>query len=200
MKVSITASLGLFAVTVLAHGDHGPEVPADADWATRHMAEEHHIASFDAGTFFALHDYDSSGKWSPDDVRKTYGLMDESAASIPQSKKDEVVKIVFQLFDKDDSGDISKEEYLESTNNGVKLPDFGTGPGHHGDDEYEYEIHHFEKYHGGDDVKEEDLIHPEDIEHFAKHDRLDAEQDRLEAQEKLTIVEANIPNKFRRNN
>lgn len=22
-----------------------------------------------------------------------------------------------------------------------------TGPGHHGDDEYEYEIHHFEKFH-----------------------------------------------------
>ena len=22
------------------------------------------------------------------------------------------------------------------------------GPGHHGDDEYEYEIHHFEKFHG----------------------------------------------------
>lgn len=21
------------------------------------------------------------------------------------------------------------------------------GPGHHGDDEYEYEIHHFEKFH-----------------------------------------------------
>lgn len=39
MKVSITASLGLFAATVLAHGEHGsPEVPADADWATRHMA------------------------------------------------------------------------------------------------------------------------------------------------------------------
>lgn len=106
---------------------------------TATVTEEHHIATFDASTFFTLHDYDSTGKWSPDDVRKTYGLLDESAATIPQSKKDEVVKIVFQLFDKDDSGDISKEEYVEATNNGVKLPDFGTGPGHHGDDEYEYE-------------------------------------------------------------
>lgn len=25
--------------------------------------------------------------------------------------------------------------------------DCQTGPGHHGDDEYEYEIHHFEKFH-----------------------------------------------------
>lgn len=30
---------------------------------------------------------------------------------------------------------------------GKRMRDFGLGPGHHGDDEYEYEIHHFEKYH-----------------------------------------------------
>lgn len=199
LKISITASIGLFAAAVAAHGEHGvPEVPADADWATRHMAEEHHITSFDSGTFFTLHDYDSTGKWSAEDVRKTYGLLDESAATIPQTKKDDVVRIVFQMYDKDGDGFITKDEYLEGINSGLKLPDFGTGPGHHGDDEYEYEIHHFEKYHGGDDVKEEDLIHPEDIAHFAKHDRLDEEQERLEAQEKLSIVEANIPAKFRR--
>lgn len=182
--------------------------------------EEHHITSFDSGTFFTLHDYDSTGKWSAEDVRKTYGLLDESAATIPQAKKDDVVRIVFQMYDKDGDGFITKDEYLEGINSGLKLPDFGTGPGHHGDDEYEYEyvspylgrglilhlgrrpgrsssanafrgvagieaymqaqprsirvhveadanvscrIHHFEKYHGGDDVKEEDLIHPEDV-------------------------------------
>ena len=38
------------------------------------------------------------------------------------------------------------------------------GPGHHGDDEYEYEIHHFEKFHN-EDTTEEELTHPEDIEH-----------------------------------
>jgi hypothetical protein len=70
------------------------------------------------------------------------------------------------------------------------------GPGHHGDDEYEYEIHHFEKFHG-DDATVEDLIHPEDIAHFAKHDRLDDEADRVAALDSMTIVEANIPNKFR---
>ena len=30
---------------------------------------------------------------------------------------------------------------------GRRMRDFGTGVGHHGDDEYEYEIHHFEKFH-----------------------------------------------------
>lgn len=38
------------------------------------------------------------------------------------------------------------------------------GPGHHGDAEYEYEIHHFEKYHN-EDSPDSELNHPEDIEH-----------------------------------
>lgn len=38
------------------------------------------------------------------------------------------------------------------------------GPGHHGDAEYEYEIHHYEKYHN-EDSTEAELNHPEDIEH-----------------------------------
>ena len=80
---------------------------------------------------------------------------------------------------------------------GRRLPDFGLGPGHHGDDEYEYEIHHFEKY-PGEDTKEEDLNHPEDIEHFRKHDRMEDEEERLRGMEKLTIVEGNIPLKFRK--
>lgn len=32
---------------------------------------------------------------------------------------------------------------------------------------YEYELHHFEKYHD-ENTKEEDLNHPEDIAHFKK--------------------------------
>ena len=91
-----------------------------------------------------------------------------------------------------------------------------TGPGHHGDDEYEYEIHHFEKFHDeskhcpqhnyegrdhaneGLDTKEEDLIHPEDIEHFRKHDEMDAAAERQAQLDQMKIVEANIPLKFRR--
>lgn len=61
----------------------------------------------------------------------------------------------------------------------------------------EYEIHHFEKYHG-EDATEEELIHPEDIEHFRKHDMLEDEQERQEALDRMPIVEANIPPKFRR--
>jgi hypothetical protein len=159
--------------------------------------EEHHITSFDAGVFFTLHDYDSSGNWSPDDVRRTYGLMDESTNNVPEEKKADVVRTIMDMYDADKSGTISFAEFTTANAKGVTLPDFGLGPGHHGDDEYEYEIHHFEKYHD-ENTKEEDLIHPEDIAHFAKHDREEDEREELERRQKAGIVEANIPAKFRR--
>ncbi|KAH0343231.1 putative secretory pathway protein, partial [Aureobasidium melanogenum] len=189
----------LSALEVSAHGGGHEQAPiaADADWATRHMAEEHHISSFDAGSFFNLHDYDSSGTWTPDDIRKTYGLKDESTKDLPDEKKEEVVRKILDLFDKDRSGSVSYAEFLIADAHGIKLPDFGYGPGHHGDDEYEYEIHHFEKFHG-DDTTEEDLTHPEDIAHFRKHDMMEQEAERQAKLDRMEIVEANIPQKFRR--
>ena len=55
-----------------------------------------------------------------------------------------------------------------------------------------------QRFHGGDDVKLEDLVHPEDIEHFKKHEEMEREQERLEKLDKQSIVEDNIPLKFRR--
>ncbi|KAK4494403.1 hypothetical protein PRZ48_014701 [Zasmidium cellare] len=186
---------------VQAHGEHAheqqPIVPDDADWATRHMAEEHHISSFDAGSFFNLHDYDSSNEWTRDDLLKTYGLLDQSTSHVSQADKDAAVQKVITLFDRDLSGTISFAEYTIGVAQGLTLPDLGYGPGHHGDDEYEYEIHHFEKYHD-ENTREEDLIHPEDIEHFRKHEEMEEAQERQERLDRMQIVEANIPQKFRR--
>jgi hypothetical protein len=42
------------------------------------------------------------------------------------------------------------------------------------------------------------LIHPEDIEHFKKHDELEDEAERQAQLDKMAIVEQNIPDKFRR--
>ncbi|MCJ1391358.1 hypothetical protein MMC18_004221 [Xylographa bjoerkii] len=159
--------------------------------------KEHHIANFDPGAFFSLHDYDSSGGWTPDEVRRTYGLDDESARDVSAEKREEVTREVYRLFDMDKNGIIEREEWMALCESGVRLPDFGLGPGHHGDDEYEYEIHHFEKFHN-ENTKEEDLIHPEDIAHFAKHDREEAEAERQEVLNRQAINEANIPQKFRR--
>ncbi|KAF1956035.1 hypothetical protein CC80DRAFT_474086 [Byssothecium circinans] len=190
------------ALNAAAHGggEHQQIVVApDADWMTRHMAEEHHISAFDAGVFFTLHDYDSTGYWSPSDIQRTYGLHDPSSSHISPLKKEGVVKTVLSMFDIDNDGFISAEEFHRKDAEGVKLPDFGMGPGHHGDDEYEYEIHHWEKYHGGDDVKEEDLNHPEDIEHFRKHEEMERREAEWEGEERRGIVERNIPAKFRVN-
>jgi len=181
-----------------AQGHQQPVVAADADWATRHMAEEHHIASFDAGSFFNLHDYDSTNEWTPEDLLKTYGLYHESTDHIAKPEKERAIQKIIELYDRDASGTISFAEYTVGEAQGIKLPDLGWGPGHHGDDEYEYEIHHFEKYHD-ENTREEDLIHPEDIEHFRKHDEMEAQQEWQEQQDRMPIVEANIPYKFRRN-
>ncbi|KAF2721542.1 secretory pathway protein-like protein Ssp120 [Polychaeton citri CBS 116435] len=188
----------------LAHGDHGrnnaqqPIVDQTADWATRHMAEEHHMSSFDAGSFFKLHDYDDSGFWTPEDILKTYGLKDQSTKHISNADKQAAAKKIIDLYDHDKDGRVSFAEYIISDGQGIKLPDFGYGPGHHGDDEYEYEIHHFEKYHSGPDVKEEDLVHPEDIEHFKMHEAMEDAQEAQEKMDRMSIVEYNIPKKFRR--
>lgn len=101
------------------------------------------------------------------------------------------------LFDPLKTGSVSRSDWMRLVTAGRRLPDLGFGPGHHGDMEYEYEIHHFEKYHG-EDTKEEDLTHPEDIEHFRKHDEVEMAEQRLEQLEKMQVVEANIPQKFLR--
>ncbi len=49
------------------------------------------------------------------------------------------------------------------------------------------------------DTKEEDLNHPEDIEHFKKHEEDAMARERQEKLDAMPIVEQNIPAKFRRN-
>lgn len=107
--------------------------------------EEHHISNFDAASFFTLHDYDADGRWEPEEILRTYGLMDESNKHVTDDRKSEIIREVLELADQDQDGVISREEFEYLIRFGKTLPDLGTGPGHHGDDEYEYEIHHWEK-------------------------------------------------------
>lgn len=152
---------------------------------------------FDAASFFALHDFDNDGAWTYDEVRKMYGLDDESNREMGEDQKVLNVREVFGLFDPGKTGVITRDDWMRLVSEGRRLHDFGTGPGHHGDMEYEYEIHHFEKYHG-DDATEEELTHPEDIEHFRRHDEEELAAAKLEQLENMQIVEANIPQKFLR--
>ncbi|RDL37249.1 uncharacterized protein BP5553_04682 [Venustampulla echinocandica] len=198
------ASIALVGFASAHGGAHQKplEVDPEADWATRHMAEEHHISNFDPGAFFSLHDYDDNGFWDVREILKTYGMEDETAKDVPEEKKTEIANEVLRLIDTNGNNVVERDEWMYFTSNdGGKekgtLPDFGTGPGHHWDIEMEYEIHHWEKYHD-ENTKEEDLIHPEDIAHFKKHDELEDEAERQAELDKMPIVEHNIPPKFLR--
>jgi len=122
---------------------------------------------------------------------------DASLKDISEQQKTDAIQRVLSLFDPEGNGRITRPQFVKYSMDGNKLPDFGFGPGHHGDIEYEYEIHHFEKFHGPD-TTEEDLVHPEDIEHFKLHDQLEDEQERIAIEQSQSIVEANIPLKFRK--
>ena len=118
--------LSLLSTLTLQHGHQVPIADA-ADWAPRHMAEAHHIANMDPSAFFTLHDYDKSETWTPNEVRRTYGLDDESAKEIDEGKKEDVVRVVMDLFDKDKDGVVSRQEFVEAWmgGEGKRLPDFG---------------------------------------------------------------------------
>jgi hypothetical protein len=107
---------------------------------------------------------------------------------VTEESRQKAMDQVFAIYDPARNGIIEMEAFVNFYNEGKKLPDFNWGPGHHGDMEYEYEIH--------EDDTEEDLTHPEDIEHFKKHREAEALQLKLEKLEQMSIVEANIPAKF----
>jgi hypothetical protein len=155
------------------------------------------MADFDSTSFFTLHDFDADGRWEASEMLRTYGLDHESNSHVPESKRKEYALQLLKLLDKSNDGFVTRDEFVSFISGGGTLPDLGTGPGHHGDDEYEYEIHHWEMYHD-ENTKLEDLTHPEDIEHFKKHEEMEEAEERLEKLNKMSIVESNIPSKFRR--
>jgi Ca2+-binding EF-hand superfamily protein len=74
------------------------------------MAEEHHIDNFDPASFFSMHDFNSDGIWTPDEVRRLYGLEDESTKNTAKEVKDNAVDQVFAIFDLERTGQITRNE------------------------------------------------------------------------------------------
>lgn len=72
--------------------------------------------------------------------------MDESNKHVTDERKTQIANQILALLDRNNDGRVSRDEFVQVVETeGKTLPDMGTGPGHHGDDEYEYEIHHWEK-------------------------------------------------------
>ncbi|QRG40676.1 hypothetical protein FDK38_005164 [Candidozyma auris] len=182
MLLSLFVALGV----ALAHGSHGgsqnvPIRPAGVSWQEWHMKEEHQMDSFDAVSFFKMHDLENKGYWTLEDVLYVYGLtreevvgdgsgMGEHAAEekVSQEAKSQVGSIVMNLLDSNGDGTITLEEWKRFIDRKEELPDFGYGPGHHMDFESEYENHHWNKYHKDQDP-DVHVKHKEDIEHELLH-------------------------------
>ena len=148
---SVLTLLCLVALAAARRGGVVAQSIPENDWALRHLAgeasrlldrirritdplrlgpaEEHHVDNYNAGAFFFLHDFDSSGGWSPDEVRRMYGLADESNAAVPEAKKQEVVDQVFAIYDENKNGVIEKDEFVRKDAAGIRLPDFGVSRG-----------------------------------------------------------------------
>ena len=122
----LTLSLTLLSPPfTTAHGTHTDQAPLTDPWATRHMASEHHISNFDAASFFLLHDFNSDGVWDPSEIKRTYGLEDETAKDVGAEKREEVVRRVLEVWDADGDGFVDRDEWTAGVGKGLELEDFG---------------------------------------------------------------------------
>lgn len=84
----VAATVCFFAGFAAAHGSHESSGERSSSWAEYHMLEEHHLSNFDAPSFFTLHDFNGDGIWDGSEVRRFYGLDDESLKDTPAATKD----------------------------------------------------------------------------------------------------------------
>ncbi|KZT72966.1 hypothetical protein DAEQUDRAFT_704772 [Daedalea quercina L-15889] len=192
----------VFARLAAAHGDHGHDGPAEGEtiqqYAERHMAKEHHIDMFDPASFFLLHDLNRDGIWDREEIEAIYGVhhvysQKKSKDEIEhQQKADHIVNTVLEKIDKNKDGKISLEEFLEVGVDG--LPNFDSlgAEGHHYDMESEFFLHHEEEFHSTPETQtDESYTHPEDIEHFAQHEKIEREEAAREARfQGISVEEA----------
>ncbi len=99
-------------------------LPLSSPWSNS-FTEEHHISNLDPGAFFSLHDYDNSLTWTPAEIRRTYGLEDETSKDVPEEKRNQVVRTVLDVFDQNGDGVVSRDEWIVGWGRGGRLPDFG---------------------------------------------------------------------------
>ncbi|SAM86122.1 related to SSP120-secretory protein [Ustilago bromivora] len=155
----------------------------------RHMRTEHHINAFNLGSAFALHDLDRNGVLDRSEIEAIYGVHhSESKKHSPthevhDEKADKIVGAVLRAMDRNGDDLITKKEFIDAGPNGLPIfPEYNIGSlGHHYDEESEFFVHHEELYHNSPETQtDESYNHKEDLEHFAKHDKIEEEEERRE--------------------
>ncbi|KAI6154001.1 hypothetical protein BKA82DRAFT_4096362 [Pisolithus tinctorius] len=187
----------LLAVLVTGHGVHEEDPNlADADYAIRHMATEHHIDSFDLESFFQLHDLDQNGVWDREEIEAIYGVhhvysQKKSKDEIEHKEKaDYIVETVLKALDKNGDGKVTPEEFAAAGLKGLPAFDNMGAEGHHYDVESEFFLHHEEQYHSTPETQtEESYNHPEDREHFSHHEAIERQEYEREARYQGISVE-----------
>ncbi|EEB05726.1 fungal protein [Schizosaccharomyces japonicus yFS275] len=169
--------------------------PAFAGWIETHMQEEHHLDSFTDEYFFKVHDLGRKGFWDDKDILTLYGLLEND--DVPFETKNDVLVDVLKRCDAGQQDrKVTMEEFVSFRQHGGELKDWGF-PGHHGDEEEEFEMHHVEKYHPNPDEPEENWNHAEDIEHFQKHEEMYHSGKPVEDRRVHFLKPNNIPNKYK---
>ncbi|KAH9948183.1 hypothetical protein B0H21DRAFT_255716 [Amylocystis lapponica] len=185
-----TLVLFVFLRLAAAHGGHDGPAPGETvqQYAQKHMASEHHIDSFDTSSFFQLHDLNRDGILDREEIEAIYGVhhvysQKKSKDEVDhQNKADHIVNTVLKLIDKDGDGKLTLEEFTAVGLEG--LPNFDSlgAEGHHYDVESEFFLHHEEEFHSTPESQtDEAYTHPEDLEHFAAHDKIELEEAAREA-------------------
>ncbi|BGO90177.1 hypothetical protein NBRC10512_002570 [Rhodotorula toruloides] len=173
------------ASLALAHGDHAEvDENPDATYAELHMAQEHHMDSFDIQAFFHLHDLNRDGVLDRNELESIYGVHHEKRRKgaknleVHTQQAKDIVEAVLAKLDTNQDGVLTMREFVAGGVGG--LPNFKGVEhlGHHYDAEGEYFLHHEEKYHNTPETqREEDYVHPEDIEHFLSHEEIEEQED-----------------------
>lgn len=186
-KIALLAPLAVLATAHTENGAGPNQGETMEQYAQRHMATEHHIDAFDARSFFLLHDLNSNGYWSRDEIEAVYGVHHpySQARSADKDAHDakakQIVDGVLKRMDTDGDGVVSEAEFLAVGLEG--LPDYSAlgAEGHHYDTESEFFLHHEEQYHNTPETQtDEAYVHPEDFEHFEHHERIELEEENKE--------------------